>query len=136
MINKIEHKDKITYYWIENIQGKEVPIGRLVADIKYTEYDDFEEVMSEKKFNETFTNDRYIEIDFIMIDPGFRRQGIGRKLLNEIIHNNNHDIKTFYLNAHPIKSSMSLDGLVTYYKNFGFEAIVHDTHNVEMVLNI
>ena len=64
-----------------------------------------------------------IIIDKIVVDPKFRRQGIGTQLINHVknyVSQNKNLYNRITLFADPLDESVNFDNLISFYKANGF----------------
>lgn len=114
-------------------------IGKVVIDYVTSGYYEFEDEMSEDRYNELFPDDGFAKIEYISIDDRYTGKGYAKQLMYKALENiKENGEKTVYLNASPMgHHGMSIDDLVEFYKKFGFEIFIDDyDENKEMILKL
>ena len=109
-------------------------IGFVTADILFDPYEhEFNDVLSEDEFEELYPENEIVKIEWIEVDDKYKHQGVATMLMVKLMQHLKDTYSQFYLNASPIgNSGLQLNDLVNFYKNFGFNVIKTQGHNVLM----
>jgi GNAT superfamily N-acetyltransferase len=129
-----KHDDEYTY---EAIYNNEI-IGNAHMDIIHNTQQYFEGDFTESQIAQIFQEPLFA-IEWVEIpDDYYKGAGVGRALMNKILtkaKQSGH--KQIYLNASPIgHNGLAINDLVNWYKTFGFEPILDQGHNVQMLMNM
>lgn len=111
-------------------------VGSIILDFVIAGYWEFEDEMTEDRYDEIFPDDRYAKIESIEVKDEYKKQGFAKILMQKGIEYSKKMGETvIYLNASPMGfKGLNISDLVGFYKSFGFEIIVDDyTHNKEMI---
>lgn len=90
---------------------------------------DLKEEMNDKSF--------VMKLDYFNIKEEYREEGYGNILFNETMKYISREFdnsSSLFLNASPEHNSISLDILVEFYKKFGFEEILYQGTNSNMIV--
>jgi GNAT superfamily N-acetyltransferase len=129
-----KHEDEYKY---EAIYNNEV-IGNAHMDVIHNPEQYFEGDFTESQIAQLFQEPLFT-IEWVEIpDDYYKGAGIGRALMNKIITKAKQlGFKQIYLNASPIgHNGLAINDLVNWYKTFGFNPILDQGHNVQMLLNM
>ena len=124
--------DRITISAI--VEGE--PVAKIVLQFMVNGYWEFEDRMSEDEYNSLFPEDSYVMVeDLVSHDKG---KGYARALLNyAIAYSQKAGQHMIYLNASPKGyEGLGINKLVGFYQSMGFEVIIDDNTNKEMVRRI
>lgn len=93
---------------------------------------------TESEKEKIFKDDVVLNLQDMEINPQYRRQGYAKKLMKKVIsYAKKNGYKQIYLNASPMGfGGLSVRGLVSFYKKFGFKSIKDQGHNVQMIKTI
>jgi ribosomal protein S18 acetylase RimI-like enzyme len=102
---------------------------------------EFTEDMSEDEFEELFPEDEFVKLVELKVDRRYRGSGHAIELMNKTLSIiKERGFNRVYLNANPIDSGgLDLNGLVSFYRKFGFEIIKSLDkwpNNKEMILRL
>lgn len=114
-------------------------IGEVIIEYITSGYYEFEDVMSEERYDELFPDDKFAKIVHLIIDKEFTGNGYAKKLMVKALDEiKSKGEKTVYLNASPMAhKKMDINTLTDFYSKFGFKTIVDDyDENKEMILTI
>jgi ribosomal protein S18 acetylase RimI-like enzyme len=114
-------------------------IGKVVVVYEISGYWEFEDEMSEERYDELFPGDRFAKIEYITVATEYTGKGYAKALMNKALEHIKESGETrVYLNASPMgHNEMDLYDLVNFYKKFGFEIIIDDyDENKEMLLKL
>lgn len=114
-------------------------IGKLSMVFMMSAYWYFENELSEEQYDEMFPDDRFVLIGWLEVPQKiYRGEGIAKQLMKRAIAKAKQQGYTrVYLNASPIGTNgFQLNDLVGFYKSFGFEEIIHQGGNVQMILKL
>jgi len=114
-------------------------IGKVVIEYVISGYWEFEDEMTEERYDELFPEDRFAKIEYITIDKEYTDKGHAKQLMYKAIENiKSRGEKSIYLNASPMgHNELDVTELVNFYSKFGFKTFI-DTHqdNKEMILTL
>ena len=113
-------------------------IGKVVIVYIMNGYREFEHIMSEDRYYELFPDDRYAEIQYLAVNTDYTGEGYAKTLMKKALENiKESGEKKVYLNASPMShKQMHLDVLVNFYEKFGFEIVIDEPGNKEMILTL
>lgn len=114
-------------------------IGNLNMAVMTNAYWYFKDSFTEEQYDEFFPDDKFIDIAWIQVSKQkFRGEGIAKELMKRALAKaKQQGFNRIYLNASPIGfDSLSIQDLVNFYKSFGFKEILHQGHNVQMLLSV
>ena len=113
-------------------------IGKLYMELETNMYWYFEDDFTEDEYDEMFPDDELVNLQSVDVIDEYKNQGISRELINRGLEEcKKLNIKRVYLNACPIGTrGLNLRRLLEYYKTFGFEEILDQSNNVQMVLKL
>lgn len=114
-------------------------IGKVVIEYVVSGYWEFEDEISEERYDELFPDDRFAKIQYISIATEYTGKGYAKQLMNKALEDiKSNGEKTVYLNASPMgHNEMYIDGIVNFYGKFGFETFIDDyEENKEMILTL
>lgn len=111
-------------------------VGNIILDFVMGGYWEFEDEMSEDRYDEIFPDDKFVKIEHIEVKDEYKGRGFAKQLMNKAIEYAKKMGETvIYLNASPMGfSGLSINDLVGFYKSFGFKTIIDDyDKNKEMI---
>lgn len=114
-------------------------IGKVVIEYIMSGYWEFEDEMSEERYNELFPDDRFAKIQYISVGSEYTGKGYAKQLMGKALEDiKSRGEKTVYLNASPMgHNEMNIDGLVDFYSKFGFKTFIDNyDDNKEMILTL
>ena len=130
-----ENEDEIS---IRAIYEGEI-IGTLTMVGMQDAYWYFEDEMSEEQYDEMFPDNKFMNIGYLEIKQRkYMGEGIAKELMKRAIHKaKQQGFNTIWLNASPMGfNGLALNDLVAFYKKFGFQEMLHQGHNVQMILRL
>jgi GNAT superfamily N-acetyltransferase len=140
-LNKISYDIQISEYNEDTIEieadYENQTIAKLIMEYFFEGYWYVDDALSEDQYKELFPDDTYAAIHRIDV-YNYRQSGVGRALMQKALDKIKSDgYNRVYLNASPLGyGGASLNDLVRFYKSFGFEEILHQGNNVQMILKI
>jgi GNAT superfamily N-acetyltransferase len=121
-------------------------VGSLYMDFKDNAMKEFESLIDDPELDfeandikKIFPNNRFAEIDYLVVHDEHYGMGYGKLLMQSALNYARSKGETVaYLNAAPLgqNTPMGVQDLVEFYKKFGFQVILDDGHNVEMFANL
>lgn len=126
--------DEDTTKFIAKSNGK--VIGNLSIVQYLSAYSYFEDDFSEDDYYEMFPDDQFIILEHLEVDKPFRGKGIAKQLVIAGINESKKlGYNRIYLNASPM-GGLNLYDLIGFYKSFGFEEVLHQGNNCQMLLKL
>lgn len=112
--------------------------GYMIIEHNVSAYWYFEDDFSEDEYLEMFPDDEFMKFEHIEVEDNYRGRGVAQELIKAAIERTKKmNIKRAYLNASPMGThGLSIKPLVALYKKFGFEEILDQGDNVQMVLKL
>lgn len=111
-------------------------VGSLTIELMVNAQWYFEDEFSEDEYDKMFPNDEVFKIEHLEVNDTYKGKGIAKELMKKAIDlAKKLNYQNVYLNASPMgNKGLDLPNLVDFYKSFGFEEILDQGGNVQMLL--
>jgi GNAT superfamily N-acetyltransferase/predicted nucleotidyltransferase len=132
-LNQVE--DDIT---INAIHDNKI-IASITMEPMLSAYWFFEDEISEEQYDELFPEDKFMNIQHLVVsDTRMRGEGIAKKLMIQAIKKSIQlGYAQIYLNASPMGvEGLNLPNLIGFYQKFGFKVFLNQGNNALMILKL
>lgn len=111
----------------------EEEVGYLNIEILMDPYSyEFSDTFDEDEFYELYPDDVIVKLSYMEVK--IKNMGIGTKLMEYAMDLMKKEYNQFYLNASPMGfDGLNIHDLVDFYSKFGFETLLDQGHNVQMM---
>jgi GNAT superfamily N-acetyltransferase len=113
-------------------------VGQISFEEMFSGYFYFEDEMTEDEYYELFPDDKFFIISHLTVDKNRRGEGIAQTLVQKALTKiKNFKHNRIYLNASPMGGDgLNVNDLANLYKKFGFEELLNQGNNIQMILKL